>query len=301
MARDLIGYGNRVPDMRWPNGSRLAVNFVLNYEEGSELSPADGDVERERMSEADFVTAVGDRDLLQESVYEYGSRVGVWRLIDALERHGRTATVFACAVALERNSAVTAAFVERGYDFVSHGYRWIQHYGLSEIEERNLIRKALASIEATTGQRPAGWFTRPLPSERTRTLLVEEGLTFDCDSYADDLPYYVDVSGRQHLVVPYSADVNDIRFWKGSFFVADDWFRYARDAFDTLYAEARTAPRMLTIGLHARIIGRPGRVAALERFLSHLDRFPDIWVCNRTELATHWLNTVPAGHGSGSL
>ena len=295
MTRDLIGYGpHGVPDVTWPNGSRMAVNFVINYEEGSELSPVDGDFERETMSEANYKTAPGQRDVLQESVYEFGSRVGVWRILDALDRYETTATIFACAVALERNPQVTQGFVDRGYDMVSHGYRWIQHNGLEKEAERELIRKAVASIEKSTGQRPVGWFTRPLPSENTRSLLAEEGFLFDCDSLADDIPYYTQVNGKPHMVVPYAMDVNDIRFWKNSFFIADDWFQYARDSFDALYAESRTKPRMLSVGLHTRVIGRPGRIKALERFLAYVRQFPDVWVCNRTELAKHWLKEVPA-------
>jgi allantoinase len=294
-ARDLVGYGeNSLPDVTWPNGSRLAVNFVINYEEGSEMSPRNGDSARETMSEANYKTEPGQRDLLQESVYEFGSRVGVWRILDALDRYETTATIFAIAQALEKNPEVARAFVARGYDMVSHGYRWVQHLGMEKEAERELIKKAVASIEKTTGQRPTGWFTRPLPSENTRSLLVDEGFLFDCDSLADDIPYYTEVNGKQHLVVPYAMDINDIRFWKNTFFVAEDWFQYARDSFDTLYAESHTKPRMMSVGLHARVIGRPGRIKALERFLAYVRQFPDVWVCNRTELANHWLKEVPA-------
>lgn len=295
MGRDLVGYGQTPPDVRWPDGSRLAVNFVINYEEGSELSPVDGDADRERMSEAMYTTEPGDRELTQESVYEYGSRVGVWRVIRQLEEHDATATVYAAAVALERNEQVTRALVDHGYDFVGHGYRWWPHYKMPLDDERNSIVRALDSIEASTGQRPIGWFTRPLATVNTRRLLVEAGLTFDSDSLADDVPYYTTVNDRPHLVVPYTLDINDIRFWKGSLFTADDWFQYARDSFDTLYRESQRYTRMMSVGLHARVIGRPGRIGALGHFLDHVAQFEDVWICNRSELARHWLEMVPPG------
>lgn len=294
MPRDLIGYGtDRVPDIVWPSGGRLAVNIVINQEDGSELSPINGDTERESMSEAVYKTAPGQRDLIQESVYEFGSRVGIWRILDVLDRYEVTATIFAVAVALEKNPLATKAFVDRGFDMVGHGYRWRQHLDLDKEAEREVIRKAVASIESSTGRRPLGWFTRPLPSENTRSLLVDEGFLFDCDSLADDVPYYTEVDGKQHLVVPYTLDVNDIRFWKGSLFVGGDWLQYARDSFDTLYGEAKTKTRMLSVGLHPRVIGRPGRIGALDRFLSYVRSFNDVWVCNRTELAEYWLREVP--------
>lgn len=294
MIRDLVGYGQTPPQVRWPDGSRLALNFVINYEEGSELTPANGDAGRERMSEAMYATEPGDRELIQESVYEYGSRVGVWRVIRQLEEHGVTATVYASAVALERNEQVTRSLVDHRFDFVGHGYRWWPHYGMSVDEERASIAQALDSIEASTGQRPIGWFTRPLPSINTRRLLVEAGLAFDSDSLADDVPYYTPVDGRPHLVVPYTLDVNDIRFWKNSLFTADDWFEYARDSFETLYEESRGVTRMMSIGLHPRVIGRPGRIGALGRFLDYVRQYDDVWICNRSELARYWLATVPA-------
>lgn len=293
MDRDFIGYGGRPPAVPWPGDARIAVNIVINYEEGGELTPAHGDAERERMSEAPYVTAPGQRELLQESVYEFGSRSGVWRLIRTLDRYDATATVFAVAVALEKNPLVASAFTERGYDMVGHGYKWVQHLDMDPDEERDAIRKSLESVERLTGQRMKGWFTRPLPSMNTRRILVEEGFTFDSDSFADDLPYYVQVDGDPHLVVPYTLDVNDIRFWKNSFFTADDWFTYVRDCFDALYAEGADTPQMMSVGLHCRVIGRPARIAALERFLEHVRSHDDVWICRRTDLADFWLKHVP--------
>lgn len=294
MDRDLVGYGQTPPQVRWPDGSRLAVNFVVNYEEGSELSPVNGDAGRERMSEAMYTTEPGDRELTQESVYEYGSRVGIWRLIRQLEEYGVTATVYASAVALERNEQVTRSLVDHHFDFVGHGYRWWPHYGMSIDEERASIVQALDSIEASTGERPIGWFTRPLATVNTRRLLVDAGLAFDSDSLADDVPYYTTVDGQPHLIVPYTLDINDIRFWKGSLFTADDWFQYARDSFDALYQESSDCTRMMSVGLHARVIGRPGRIGALGRFLDYVSQFDDVWICRRSDLARHWLSTVPA-------
>jgi allantoinase len=293
MERDFVGYGPQPPAVTLPGGARLAVNLVINYEEGAELTPAEGDDTRERMSEASYTTNPGQRELLQESIYEFGSRAGVWRILRTLDEFDAVATVFVSAVALERNPLVAKAFVERGYDMVGHGFRWVQHLNMSEEEERQAIRKAVASVEALTGQRMTGWFTSPLPSQNTRRILVEEAFTFDSDSFADDIAYYVPVDDRWHLVVPYTLDVNDIRFWKDSLFTADDWFQYARDCFDTLHAEGADIPRMMSVGLHCRVIGRPARIGALRRFLAHVRQHDDVWICRRTDLADHWLKQCP--------
>lgn len=293
MERDFIGYGENPPAVSWPGNARIAVNLVINYEEGAELTPANGDHERERMSEAPYVTALGQRELLQESVYEFGSRAGIWRILRVLDRFDAPATVFVVAAALELHPGVAKAFVDRDYDMVGHGYKWVQHLDMTEDEERDAIRRSVKVVEDLTGQRMEGWFTRPLPSMNTRRILVEEGFLFDCDSFADDIPYYVDVEGQSHLVVPYTLDVNDIRFWKDSFFTADDWFDYARDCFDALYAEGAETPRMMSVGLHCRVIGRPARIAALEKFLEHVRSHEDVWLCRRTDLAHHWLESSP--------
>jgi allantoinase len=236
----------------------------------------------------------GERDLVQESVYEVGARAGVWRVLRTLERFGVTATVFASARALERSPAAAEGFVRRGYDIVGHGYRWVPHVGMTEDEERATIRSAVDSIQRTTGQRILGWYTRPPVTMNTRRILVDEGFVFDSDSLADDLPYYVNVQGRAHLIVPYTLDVNDIRFWRNAFFTAGEWFDYARDCFDVLYAEGQRTPKMMSVGLHARIMGRPGRALALARFLEHVRTHPDVWICQRTELAKYWIDHQPA-------
>jgi peptidoglycan/xylan/chitin deacetylase (PgdA/CDA1 family) len=210
-----------------------------------------------------------------------------------LAKYDAICTVFASAVALERNELASRTFVERGFHIVGHGYRWVQHLGMSEDQERASIQQAVASIQRTTGQRILGWYTRPLTTLNTRRLLAEEGFLFDSDSMADDLPYYERVNNRPHLVVPYALDVNDIRFWKGTLFTASEWFEYARDCFETLYREGGEAPRMMSVGLDCRVIGRPGRIVALERFLEHVRGHPDVWICQRTDLARYWLEHCP--------
>ena len=292
-ARDLVGYGASPPHISLPGNAQIAVNIVINYEEGAELSPVDGDEAREITSESVYTVPLGDRDLLQESAYEYGSRVGIWRIMRILDEYDATATVFGCGRALLRNPDVCDAFNDRGYDVVGHGYRWEPHLAMSEEYERTQIRAAIAAIQTATGQRIEGWFTRALPSVNTRRILVEEGLSYDCDSLADDLPYYVRVGDNSHLVVPYSLDVNDIRFWKGSFATGTEWFQYAADAFDTLYSDGRDAPRLLTIGLHPRIIGRPGRAAAFHKLLSYIYSKPGVWVCRRNDFAKLWREQFP--------
>jgi allantoinase len=279
--------------VEWPAGARIALNVVLNYEEGAERSPLDGDPEREALSEVVYAIPAGERDFIQETAYEYGSRAGVWRVLRLLDQFEVPATVFASALALERNPPAAAAFCDRGYDFVGHGYRWVPHLGMSEKDERDSIRRAVASILSTTGQRIAGWYTRPPATIHTRRILSEENFLFDSDSLADDLPYYVEVSAKPHLVVPYGLDVNDVRFWRASFLTANHWFQYARDAFDTLYEEGARAPKMLSVGLHSRIIGRPGRVAGLRRFLEHVRSHSDVWICRRTDLARFWVDHYP--------
>ncbi|HEU4656038.1 MAG TPA: polysaccharide deacetylase family protein [Capillimicrobium sp.] len=293
MPRDLVGYAGAPPDVTWPGGARLAVNVVLNYEEGSERNPLDGDVEREPLVEARYDVPRGERELFTESTFEYGSRVGIWRTLETLDRHGVTPTVFGCALALERNPAVTRALVERGCDFVGHGYRWIPHTGMARDVEREQIRRCVDVLRRLTGQPIRGWFTRPPNTVNTRELLAQEGLLYDCGSVSDDLPYWDRVGDRPFLVIPYTLDVNDTKFVKSQFFTADDFATYVIDAFDALLAESVRTPRMLSIGLHPRIIGRPARIAGLERVLAHITRRPGVWLCGREEIASFWTETFP--------
>jgi allantoinase len=288
MPRDFVGYSDRPLEFRWPNGARLALNVVVNYEEGAERNRLDGDEQLEPLTEATYPARPGERELSLESFYEFGSRVGIWRLIRLFDAYEISPTIFVCAQALERNAAVTAAFVERKYDMVGHGYRWISHFGLNEVQEREQIRMARDTVQRLTGQRMIGWFTRPPQTVATRRVLAEEGFLFDCGAYNDELPYFQEVSGRPFLIVPYTLDVNDVRYWKTGFFTGTDFERYCLDSFETLYLESARTPRMMSVGLHPRIIGRPGRIRALERFLAHVRRHPDVWIAPRTEIARFW-------------
>lgn len=288
MPRDFIGYANKPPAFEWPGGARLALNIVVNYEEGSERNRVDGDEELEPLTEATYPVRPGEREFVAESVYEYGSRVGIWRIIDLFDKHQVRPTIFTCAVAMERNPIVTQGFVERGYDMVGHGYRWISHFMMTEDEERDQIRKAVESVKRTTGKRMIGWFTRPPQTINTRRILVEEGFLFDSGAINDDLPYFQEVKGRPFLVVPYTLDINDIRFWKGGMFLADHFASYCIDAFDALHRESARVPRMMSVGLHPRVIGRPGRILGLDRFLAHVRDYKDVWVAPRTEIARAW-------------
>jgi len=295
--RDFVGYANRPPHADWPGGARVAVQFALNYEEGAEASVADGD----GRNEAGLAEAVGGRlppgrrDLAFESLYEYGSRVGVWRVLDLFANRGLPLTVFGCAVALERNPAVAQALREAGHDVCCHGWRWVEPFRLAEDEEREHIRKAVASIAATTGARPLGWYSRYGASENTRRLLVEEGgFLYDADAYNDELPYWVDVGGRAHLVVPYTMDANDAKFGApASFGTGEDFLAYLKGTFDQLYAEGERRPRIMSVGLHPRLSGRPARARALGQFLDYARAFDRVWFCRRLDVARHWQQRHP--------
>ena len=286
--RDLVGYGERPPDPRWPGGARLALSFVLNYEEGGENTPLEGDPASEAFLH-EVVGApptVGRRNLNAESMFEFGSRAGFWRVHRIFAKHGLPLTVYAVAQALERNPAAARAMVAAGWEVASHGWRWIDYLELPEDEEREHIRRAIEAIERTCGQRPVGWYTGRI-SESTRRLVVEEGgFLYDSDSYADELPYWVEVAGRDHLVIPYTLDANDMKFLiTNGFQTAGQFLEYLVDSFEQLYAEGG---RMMSVGLHCRIVGRPGRAPALDRFLAHVRSKPDVWVTTRAEVARHW-------------
>src|SRR4051812_3064572 len=290
--RDLVGYANRPPTGRWPNGARLAVSIVVNYEEGSERSRAMGDPDQETMTEwGNYPMPPEIRNLAMESMYEYGARVGIWRLMDIFADTQVKPTFYACAVAFEQNPAVAKAAVAAGYEICSHGYRWEEVFRLTEDEEREHIRLAVASFERVCGKRPVGWYCRYGPSTRTRRLLVEEGgFIYDSDSYNDEVPYFTEVDGQRHLVVPYTPDANDITFWLGNGMATAGQFEaYLRDSFDVLYAESERYPRMMSIGLHCRVIGRPGRSAALDRFIERAKGFDGVWFATREEIARSWL------------
>jgi peptidoglycan/xylan/chitin deacetylase (PgdA/CDA1 family) len=298
-GRDLVGYGANRPTTGFPAGKRLAISLVVNYEEGSERSFAMGDPDQESLTEwGQYPFPPGVRNLAMESMHEYGSRVGVWRILDIFERHDVKSTFFACAVALEQAPDVARAAVEHGHEVCSHGYRWEEVFRLSEDEEREHIRLAVDSIRRVCGKRPVGWYCRYGPSIRTRRLLVEEGgFVYDSDSYNDEVPYFTQVDGHQHLVVPYTPDANDITFWLGNgMATAGDFESYLRESFDVLYAESEHHPRMMSIGLHCRVIGRPGRSRSLDRFIDYAKAFDGVWFATREEIARSWLRV----HGRGA-
>ena len=295
--RDFIGYGRKPPDPQWPGGARLALYFVVNYEEGAEYCILDGDAHSEIMlSDGGAPEALaGQRSLNTESSYEFGSRAGVWRILRVFGEREIPLTVYGVGLALERNPAVGELIAERGYDVVGHGWRWIDYCDVPEAVEREHIEHCADTIQRLAGRRPLGWFTGR-PSVNTRRLVVEHGgFLYDCDAINDDLPYWVTVGDQRHLVICHTFDANDGRFSPGrGFSTADHWFTYMRDAFDWLYAEGASAPKFLTVAMHCRMIGRPGRISALARFLEHVMKHPDVWVCRREEVARHWYQN----HGS---
>ncbi|SHO66599.1 Peptidoglycan/xylan/chitin deacetylase, PgdA/CDA1 family [Pseudoxanthobacter soli DSM 19599] len=300
--RDLVGYGPRIPAGTWPNGARLAINVVINYEEGSERSFAMGDPDQEPMTEWGSYAFPRDiRNLAMESMYEYGSRVGIWRILDSLADARIPATFFACAVAFEQNPDVARAAVAGGHEICSHGYRWEEVFHLTEEEERDHIVRAIRSFEQTCGKRPVGWYCRYGPSVRTRRLVAEEGgFLYDSDAYNDDVPYFVTVGDHRRLVVPYTCDVNDIRFWNSPGLAqAEDFFLYMRESFEVLYAEAARGPRMMSIGLHPRMIGRPGRIRSLKRFFDYARQYHDVWFTTREEIARAWLERDAGSEEAG--
>lgn len=293
--RDMHGYGRCPPHADWPGGARVAVQFVLNYEEGGERNILHGDSHSEVfLSEIIGAEAYRDRHMSMESLYEYGSRVGVWRVLDEFRRRGLPLTLFAVGMALERNPDVAAACREDGHEIACHGWRWLPYQEVDEATEREHMARAVASIQKLTGQTPVGWYTGR-DSPNTRRLVVEHGgFVYDADYYGDDLPFWTRVttaSGviQPHLVVPYALDTNDMRFaTPQGFNSGEQFFAYLRDAFDVLYAEGAECPRMLSIGLHPRIIGRPGRFRALQRFLDHVEEHDRVWVTRRVDIARHW-------------
>jgi allantoinase len=296
-VRDLIGYADKRPNARWPGEARVAVQFALNYEEGSEYSVADGDGRTELgLAEAPGGRVpAGRRDLAFETMYEFGSRVGVWRLFRLFAERGIPLTIFGCAVALERNPRVAEAIARGGYDVCCHGLRWEEQFRLSEDDERDRIARAIESIKSTIGERPLGWYCRYGPSENTRRLLVEEGgFLYDSDAYNDELPYWVDVAGKGHLVIPYTMDANDGKFALAAGFGSpSDFESYLKATFDQLYEEGAESPALMSVGLHPRLAGRPARARALGAALDHILKHDRVWVCRRIDVARHWGSVHP--------
>jgi allantoinase len=296
LERDLIGYGANPPNPDWPNGARLALNFVLNYEEGSEYSIGDGDgvTDSGLVELSNSPVPRGDRDLAAESMYEFGSRVGFWRLMRIFAERNLPMTVYACALALERNPPAAAAIKAARHDICCHGWRWVEHFKLTETEEREHVRLAIESLKQTIGERPLGWYCRYGPSVNTRKLLMEDGgFLYDSDSYNDELPYYVLAEGYPQLVIPYSLTNNDVKWGTGNFGTGEDFFVYLKESFDVLYEEGRTTPKMMNVGMHTRLLGHPGRASGLMRFLDYVKSKPDVWICRRIEVAHHWLKHHP--------
>lgn len=294
MERNFVGYGKNMPRIEWPGGARIAVSLVVNYEEGAEYSTLDGDLHHETNGEVPSPVPPGQRDLFNESFFEYGSRVGVWRLLEMFQRHQVRTTFFCCALALERNPDVATAIPTQGHEVCGHGYRWEEYHTMDIEAERAAIAKTVASLARTTGERPVGWFTRYGPSVNTRPLVVAEGgFIYDSSAMNDDLPYYVSVQGQPWLVLPYSMETNDARFWRGGLVSTNDFYAYLQDTFDCLYDEGATHPKMMSVGLHCRIAGRPARSRAVERFVRYAQGFPGVWFARRDEIARWWLDHYP--------
>jgi allantoinase len=303
--RDLVGYGRNPPHARWPGGARIAVQFVLNVEEGGENNVLHGDPTSETfLSELVTAQAYEGRHMTMESMYEYGSRAGVWRILREFDARGLPLTVFGVAMALERTPELLAAVIARGDEIASHGLRWIHYQNVPEATERAHLEEATRVIrELTGGQWPLGWYTGR-DSPNTRRLVVQHGgYEYDSDYYGDDLPFWTEVdlgdgTRRPHLVVPYSLDANDMRFVQAQGFnTGEHFFRYLRDSFDALYAEGDPAgldrPKMMSIGMHSRVLGKPGRIGALQRFLDHVGRHDQVWVARRIDIARHWKAVHP--------
>jgi putative urate catabolism protein len=295
--RDFLGYGANPPDPKWPNGAKLALSFVLNYEEGGENTVLNGDAGSELyLHEVPGGSPIlGERNRTVESQFDYGARAGVWRILRAFAARKLPLTVYGVGRALELNPTVTRAFADAGHEVASHAWRWIDYHDVDEATERAEIARCVEVIERLTGTRPVGWYTGRI-SPNTRRLVAEHGgFLYDSDSYADDLPFYVTAAGKPMLIIPYTLDNNDMKYAVPPGFSAPDgWEQYMNDAFETLLAEGRAgAPKMMSVGLHCRLIGRPGRAAALARFLDKVAATPDVWVCRRADIARHWLAQHP--------
>ncbi len=293
--RDLVGYGAQPPNAQWPGSARVALQFVLNYEEGGENSVLHGDAGSEAfLSEIIGAASFPARHMSMESIYEYGSRVGVWRILDLFRRYQMPLTVYGIAMALQRHPAVVEAFLKDGHEIASHGWRWISYQDAPLDVEREHLQKAIDIHTRVTGERPLGWYAGRT-SPNTRQLVVEDGgFVYDADDYNDDLPWYDTRYGKPQLIVPYTLDANDMRFATAQgFHSGDQFYTYLKDTFDTLYAEGKTTPRMMSVGLHCRLIGRPGRIASLERFMKYVRRKSKVWYARRIDIARHWLAHHP--------
>lgn len=298
--RDMKGYAGKPPHAQWPNNARVAVQFVLNFEEGGENHVLHGDSGSEQfLSDIIGAASFPDRHMSMDSLYEYGSRAGFWRIHNEFQKRGLTMSIFGVAMALARNPEIVEAIKAADYDVVSHGWRWIHYQNLDEATERQHMHQAVEILEDLFGNKPLGWYTGR-DSPNTRRLVAENGgFLYDSDYYGDDLPFWSEItcsdgSIKPHLVVPYTLDANDMRFATAQGFnTAEQFYTYLKDSFDVLYEEGETAPKMMSIGMHCRLLGRPGRFRALQRFLDYVQQHDDVWICRRQDIAEHWVKTHP--------
>lgn len=290
ISRDLIGYGKTPPRVVWPRAARLALTFVINYEAGGERSVIYGDDGPETYGEFASYGTPPKRDLGIESVFEYETRVAIWRMLKLFEKFGIKTTFFAAARTLQANPEAAKEIVNRGHEICGHGYRWIEHYTLTKEQEREAIGNAIKAVSELTGQRPLGWYCRE-PSENTIDLLMEEGgFLYDSDAYNDDLPYFVSRGDKKLLLIPYTPDVNDFHYFSNRFSSSTDFYSYMKDSFDVMYEEGRNSPKMMNVGIHVRISGRPGRTRALERFLRYVKTKKGVWIARRIDIANWWID-----------
>ena len=294
--RDLIGYNGQPPHAQWPDGARIAVQFVLNYEEGGENSILHGDLASE-MFLSEIIGAEpfhNARHMSMESIYEYGSRAGVWRILDLFRARKIPITLFAVAMAMQRHPQVIEQALKDGHEIASHGYRWINYHGMSVDEERTHMEKAIAIHTDICGARPLGWYTGRTSAHTRDLVATEGGFVYDADDYSDDVPFWSKHTTRPQLIVPYTLDTNDMRFATAQgFHTGDQFASYLIDAFDTLYAEGATSPKMMSVGLHCRLIGRPARFAGLVKFIDHVQKHEKVWMARRLDIAKHWIKTHP--------
>ena len=289
-SRNLVGYGQKDFKIEWPNKAKIAVQFVLNYEEGGENCVLNGDKYSETfLSEIIGAKPIEGRHMNMESIYEYGSRRGFWRIYKNFNDRKIPLTIFGVGLALEKNKEICLAIKESNFEIVSHGYKWIDYQFINEEIEKEHILKSYEIIKSIFGEYPLGWYTGRT-SPNTRRLVVENtNVIYDSDSYSDDLPYWEKINDKQHLIIPYTLDNNDMRFATNQGFNSgEQFFQYLKDSFDCLYKEGETNPKMMSIGLHCRLIGRPGRIQSLLKFLDYIQQFKDVWICKRNEIAEHW-------------
>jgi putative urate catabolism protein len=290
-SRNLVGYGEKGKKISWPNNAKLALQIVLNYEEGGENSVLNGDKYSETfLSEIIGAKAIKGRHISMESIYEYGSRSGFWRLDKLFKEKKIPVTIFGVGLALKQNSEVCNAIKNGDYEIAAHGYRWIDYQNVKKSVEKKHMQQAIKTIKDIFGSRPLGWYTGRC-SPNTRDLVFDDGgFLYDSDSYSDDLPYWEYRGKKKQLIIPYTLDNNDMRFATNQGFnTGDHFYNYLKDSFDALYEEGKTTPKMMSVGLHCRLIGRPGRIQSLKKFLDYVQKFEDIWICKRIDIAKHWI------------